>query len=422
MSARILTAVLVTLLACQHAEALNHDKIKQHSTDIFESLVDIRRDLHKHPEVSGEEQRTSKVVAEYLSNLGLEVKTNIGGYGVVGILNGHKKGRKIAWRADIDAIASDAPDSVDFASLNEGVRHICGHDIHTVVGLGIASTLAQQADDVEGSVYFLFQPAEENFQGARAMIDDGLFDLIQPDEIYGAHVTPMPAGVIATKPDEVYSYRRRVKLAFKDSIDIEALTQSVNTVIQSMVRTKLNAQPWNLQHLVDPAIGLENPDTIYQEYLIPDNKLTVKESDNQLEFEAGVVESNPTNLDNTLTEIREKLGKTKYADRLISVEYIQEGPSVVNDTELANMAIDTIRSVYGEKSVARNYGVVPYFNDDFAYFQQTVPGVYFFLGGSNFEQGVIAMPHTPEFNVDEHSIEIGVSYFSSLILERINDD
>ena len=154
-----------------------HKNVQQHTSAIFDSLVKIRRDFHSCPEVSEKEKRTSKKVATYLESLGLEVKTNIGGYGVIGILNTGKIGKRVAWRADIDAIASDIPDVVDFSSKNEGVRHICGHDVHTTIGLGIANVLVSQKENLTGTVYFIFQPAEEIFKGAKAMIDDGLFDI-----------------------------------------------------------------------------------------------------------------------------------------------------------------------------------------------------------------------------------------------------
>lgn len=179
------------------ATASIHQFIQSHTDEIFDSLVKIRRDLHKHPEVSGEEKRTSEKIAEYLLSLGLEVKTGIGGNGVVGILKATKEGKHIAWRADIDAMPSDIPDVVDFKSEDRGVRHICGHDVHTTIALGIANVLASQKKHLKGTIYFIFQPAEESFTGAKAMINDGLFDIIKPEEIYGLHITPSPSGIVS---------------------------------------------------------------------------------------------------------------------------------------------------------------------------------------------------------------------------------
>lgn len=187
------------MLTSDQSNSLSHVFIQQKTDEIFDSLVSIRRDFHVYPELSGQEERTSKKIEQYLVSLGLEVKTNIGGFGVVGILHGAKKGKKIAWRADIDAMPSNIPDVVNFKSKNEGIRHICGHDVHTTVALGIANVLASQTENLEGTIYFVFQPSEENLKGAQAMIDDGLFDIINPDEMYALHMSPFPAGTIATK-------------------------------------------------------------------------------------------------------------------------------------------------------------------------------------------------------------------------------
>ena len=132
------------------------------SNQIFDELVAIRNDLHDHPELAGEEKRTSKIVEDYLLDLGLEVKTGIGGYGVVGILNSTKQGKKIAWRADMDAALHVFDNKLNHKPQ---VAHICGHDVHTSIGLGIANVLSKCKDDIEGTVYFIFQPSEESFQG-----------------------------------------------------------------------------------------------------------------------------------------------------------------------------------------------------------------------------------------------------------------
>ena len=396
-----------------------HELVKKLSNEIFDSLVKIRRDLHMHPEVSGNEQRTSKFIEQYLLGLGLEVKTNIGGYGVVGILKGNKKGRKIAWRADMDAIKTDFPDKVDFKSENEGVRHICGHDIHTTIGLGIANILANQKEDVEGTVYFIFQPSEENFQGAKAMIDDGLFDMIKPDEIYGIHSVPLPSGVIMTRPNEVYSYSRRISVKFKNEAKSDDLKQLMSTIARGLFRAAPNSKPWEVQNVVDPKIGLGSPETIYRDYLIINEDFHIHEDSDHILFDNNLFETNRTNLDSIPIKIKQQILLSKYKNQLVSVKYIEENPTVLNDSELTAAAIETITAIYGDKSVAPDYGQIPFFNDDFAYFQQQIPGVYFFLGASDFTKGLISMPHSPDFAADEESIKYGVQYFSSLILERV---
>jgi metal-dependent amidase/aminoacylase/carboxypeptidase family protein len=160
----------------------------------------VRRDLHQHPEVSGQEVRTAKVVADRLRTLGLEVRTGLGGHGVVGILRGGRPGPMVAYRADMDAVRSTYPDPVAFPSLTPGIRHICGHDVHVTIGLALAAALAHVKADLPGRVMFIFQPSEENATGARAMLTAGLFAEGRPDAIFGLHSAPFDAGLVSSKP------------------------------------------------------------------------------------------------------------------------------------------------------------------------------------------------------------------------------
>ena len=206
----IVVSIFLALSVLQvNAKPQNAQVHEEYSKSIYPELIKLRRDLFEHPEASGQEKRTSAIVADYLTDLGLEVKTNIGGYGVVGILNGAKPGKRIAWRADMDAAQF-----VFGEHENHDVAHVCGHDVHTTIGLGIANTLSQNIENLEGSVYFLFQPAEESQKGAKAMINDGVFEMIQADEIYAAHVGPMPTGVIATKDGNLFSHSRLIEIEF----------------------------------------------------------------------------------------------------------------------------------------------------------------------------------------------------------------
>lgn len=402
----------------EHTKTSIHDAIKIHSDAVFDSLVKIRRDFHMYPEVSGQEQVTSAKIEKYLRALGLEVKTNIGGYGVIGILHTNNEGRKIAWRADIDALQSDLPDKVAFASKYTGVRHICGHDVHTTIGLGIANVLAHNKDNLNGTVYFLFQPSEENFKGAKAMIDDGLFKIIKPDEIYGIHMFPMPTGIISTKAEEVFAYNRTIRLTFEKDIPIDSVKQMTKEIAHELFRVKPESKPWELQHLSHPEKGLGNPNTIFRDYLFMYEDFTITEQEDRVLFESTLFETNKAGLEKILTKTRQHVSASKYSDKLVSVEYVTEAPTVVNDKKLAEGALETIGEIYGHQNVHPDYGQIPFFNDDFAYFQHHVPGVYFFLGGSDYEKGLISMPHSPDFAVDEESIKVGVKYFSSLIVER----
>lgn len=399
-----------------------HTDIQQRTEQIFDSLVKIRRDFHMYPEVGGEEQRTSLKIAEYLTALGLEVKTNIGGYGVVGILKGAKPGKKIAWRADIDAMPSKAPDVVDFKSKNEGVRHICGHDVHTAVALGIANVLTHQKENLEGTVYFVFQPSEENIKGALAMMDDGLFDIIDPEEMYAMHVTPFPAGTIAAKPEEMFSDYKQVNLTFQKTADNDALIAFAKKRIMALENVPSESKFWNMQNMGDPEIGIASPKSIYTDFTtVEKNNYTITETENELKISAFLSFSDKKQRNAAVPKLKTQISGSKYADKFINAELVNVFPTLDNDEELVDASLEQLSEIYGKNRVLRMYGVVADGrSDDFAFFQPKVPSVYFFMGGSNYEKGIIAQTHSPNFAVDESCIKTGVNLFSSLLVERLN--
>ena len=424
MFSKILSVALtVATLVCAPPLSANeqgHEFIDSYSAGIYQELVALRRNLYNHPELSGEEKITSAIVAKYLIDLGLEVKTNVGGYGVVGVLKGAKKGRRIAWRADMDAAKFSFADDAHASSTENKLRHVCGHDVHTTIGLGIANTLSQNISDLAGTVYFLFQAAEENQKGAKAMIDDGLFDLIEADEIYGMHIAPMEIGTVLVKPGNMFSHARRIKLEFSSTDDHEGLTQMVNSVMKSLRRVTSISKFNNLQNLTDSHLGLESPDTIYRDYLTFYEKPHSKKLEDSLVFQVEVHATERAELDHVVQSIRAKVAKTRYQSRLRSLSYFDEREGVNNDPQLVAEAIDTLRKLYGKQAVGNMVGKFPFASEDFGHFQKKVPGVYFFLGASNSKLDIVALPHMPNFSVDETSIKVGVTYFSSLILERLS--
>ncbi len=398
-----------------------HQDIQQQTDDIFDDLVKIRRDFHMNPEVSEQEKRTAHKIKEYLLSIGLEVKTDIGGNGVVGILKGAKEGKKIAWRADIDAMPSDIPDVVDFKSKKEGVRHICGHDVHATIALGIANVLASQKDQLEGTVYFIFQPSEENYKGAQAMIEDGLFDIINPDEIYGAHIAPLPATMISTKPEWLFADYKMIEVVYKNSADNDAVLEYTKTLLKSFQNVVAGSEFFDPQSLLSPTIGLANPNTIFKDYITVYDNFNIKKTDDLISIKTYVGSSIFNELAKILLQVKQKIQSSKYSEKLINVSYSGDRANLMNNKKLTNEAMNSISAVYGQQNVIRLYGEMPDGRgDDFAYFQERVPGVYFFLGGSNFEKGIISMPHAPNFAIDENCIKTGVNYFSSMIVERLD--
>ncbi|AXP79633.1 putative hydrolase YxeP [Mariniflexile rhizosphaerae] len=411
------------LICCKPSEEKTiHQKIEQNTNEIFDSLVEIRRNFHEHPELAGNEKRTSKIIAEYLSNLGLEVKTGFAGYGVIGILKGGKEGKNIGWRADMDALPNDFPDEVKYKSKINGIQHGCGHDVHMSIGLGIAEVLAKNKESIKGTIYFIFQPEEETFVGAKNIVDSSLFSKIHLDEIYSLHVTALPVGQIIVKPNELYAYQKRIQITFNEKFSKDDAKTLYNKIRNEILRKKDGANPWEIPKAFDSIIGLTNPNTIFKDYLFLEENFVIEEDNNQLHLKAYLYETNKSNLPKILPKIEQVINNSKFKDKFIATSFIQENPTVLNDERLTENAMNILKDIYGNETVLMDYGQIPYFNDDFFYFQQKVPGVYFLLGGSNIEKGIIAMNHSPNFRVDEECIKIAVKSFSSLILERTNSE
>lgn len=181
------------------ANAALYTRVAANASTHEAELIALRRDLHRHPELSRQEQRTSSLVADRLRALGLEVRTGVGGYGVVGVLRGGRSGPVIAYRADMDAVPTQDADPVDFPSETPGVRHICGHDLHVAVGIGLATALASVRSELGGTIMFIFQPAEESATGAKAMLDAGVFSAMKPSAIFGIHTSPGDTGQLTSR-------------------------------------------------------------------------------------------------------------------------------------------------------------------------------------------------------------------------------
>lgn len=407
------------LICCKPSDKKTiHQKIKQDTDEIFERLIPIRRDFHQHPELAGNEKRTSKIIANYLSNIGLEVTTGFSGNAVLGVLKGGKEGKSIAWRADMDALPNDFPDDASYSSKVAGVQHGCGHDVHLAIGLGIATVLAKNKEAVQGTIYFIFQPEEETFVGAKNIVQSSLFSKINLDEIYALHVTALPVGKIMVKPNELYAYQKRIQLTFNNTLKKKEAATLYAEIRSQMLRKKDGANPWEIPMAFDATIGLNNPNTVFKDYLFLEENVVVDSDERQLYLKAYLYETDPSKLEHIVPKIEAIIGNSIHKEKFISASYIQENPTVINEEALTTQAVQTLTNIYGKDAVVKAYGQIPYFNDDFYYFQQYTPGVYFLLGGSNIEKGIHAMNHAPSFGVDEECIRTAVSTFSSLLFER----
>ncbi|WP_422010937.1 M20 metallopeptidase family protein [Roseateles sp.] len=420
--AALLLAILVPLYAAGQTppeHAVTAQAIALQTDRAHGPLVALRRDLHAHPELAGQEARTAATVAARLRTLGLEVQIGLYGHSVVGVLRGAHAGRTIAWRAELDALQTYLVDATPFRSQTPGVHHGCGHDTHIAIALGIAEVLAQHRDQLHGNAVFIFQPEEETFRGAKAMLDRGLLTALPIDEIYGVHVTALPVGQIVVRHGEMFAYQRRIRIALKDGLTAAEIEQLAGQVQGALARSRPQARPWEIQRIAEPGVGLTSATTAFQDYLIVDRLQPTRTGAGTVNLEADLYETDAARLASIIPRVTQVVEASGHGGQLLSVDFIQQNPTVLNDPALTRSAMQTIRQAFGADAVQLAHGQGPFFNDDFAYFQQRVPGVYFFLGGSNADKGITAMNHTPNFAVDEESMRTGVKTFATLIASRL---
>ncbi|MBP9945045.1 MAG: amidohydrolase, partial [Vicinamibacteria bacterium] len=351
-------------------------------------LIGVRRDLHAFPERSGAESRTAAIVAARLRARGLEVRTGVGGHGVVGILRGAQPGPVIAFRADMDAVPSTAPDPVDFRSQVPGLRHICGHDIHTTVGLAIADGLSAIADRLPGTVVFLFQPAEESATGAQLMLSNGVFDAGRPKEIFAFHTSPLEAGRIGTKSGAMLPARDQVSVSFNGAASRDDLAQQVAMNVAAL------ASPGTGSSRAEPFVIVQSQQT---EWL---------SGSGQWRVSANLTVSGPEAREAARTRLEAALGSLRQAGFSPAVDWQRRVPGAFNDPTLESSLRPAIEQAMGAGSLVVSSTLPTAFSEDFAWFTDGIPGVMYWLGVANAERGWSGVPHSRDYVADEESIQV----------------
>ena len=369
-------------------------------------LVAFRRDLHRHPEVSDDERRTSTEVAARLLSVGFEVRTDVGGYGIVAVLRGARPGPMVAFRADMDAVRSDAPDPVEFSSEIPGVRHICGHDIHATIGLALAETFAAARDRLEGSVMLVFQPAEETGTGARAMLADEAFAGERPVAIYAVHTAPLEVGTLGTMAGGLMAGRDRVTVEVRGKGEVAATVDAARAIIER-----------------EGTAGLDPAERSWPTDVVAVNGVDLRQvADDGWDVSAGLAIADSATRERVRTTLLRDLSALERADVKVTVRYDAKlVPGVTNDSALVARADAAIARALGPEALRPLTGVVPGFSEDFGSFQEQVPGVMYFLGVSNTAKGTRGMPHSPDYVADEGAIQVGARAMLAVMLERMGE-
>ena len=365
-------------------------------------LIAWRRDIHAHPELGFEVNRTAGIVARTLSDLGYEVRTGVGRSGVVGLISGGKPGPTVMLRADMDALPIQEISVAPYVSQTPGIMHACGHDGHVAMGLGAASMLARHAEDLPGQVLFVFQPAEEGLGGARAMVEDGAIADPQPAAAFGLHLwNSMPLGRVVAQAGPVMAAADvlQIKIHGKgghgalphEAVDAIAVTGQVLSALQTIVSRNVDPQETAVL-----TIGTVHGGTAFN--IISE---TVEMGGTIRTFSPAVRETVLARLKVLLNGVTAGMG-ARY-----DLEVQDVTTAVVNDSTTAEIARSAALQVVGSTNVVWQPPFMV--SEDFSEFANRIPACFMLLGSGNPELGLNAPHHNPRFDFDERALPMGAA-------------
>ncbi|WP_326621855.1 amidohydrolase [Streptomyces decoyicus] len=367
-----------------------------------QGLIALRRDIHRHPEAPGQERRTAGVVARELRAAGLAVTTGVGGHGVVGVLRGARPGRTVAYRADMDAVPPE-----DIVGGGRAAAHHCGHDIHTAVALGVAQVLARLRRQLDGTVVFLFQPAEETLSGARALIGTGVLERTRVAEIHALHCGPFPVGRFAVTPGFGMPGQDKAEVTVSGP-DAPDAARRLADEIGALATVALPRTPADLERIVADA-------------LTPNGPLARFVAVRARAEDAGVSVSYRCWPPERYLDVRTDIRRLATSCTGAGVRFPAEPfPAMVCPERDGRVLAHHLRHALGRDAVTELHAAFPPFSgEDFALYLDRVPGTFTFLGVRAPGAPVTtSYPHYPDFAPDERALGIGVRAMAGWIAER----
>ncbi len=369
-------------------------------------IVAMRRYLHARPETGFEEHRTASYIADRLRKAGLEVQTGIAETGIVATLKGGKPGRRLAIRADIDGLPIDELTGLEFASTN-GVMHACGHDGHITMALTAAEVLATISDEIAGDVVFVFQPSEELCNGAVAMIEDGVMDLVNADVIIGTHLwNQAPVGYVGVNQSTVFAGADLFEITVKGhgghgamphlTVDPVVAAANIINACQTVVAREISPQEMGVVTFGSVQGGSAGN-------VIADE---VRLNGTIRSYNAETHEAIRRALKRVTSGVAESLRATTTYSHLAGT------PPVINNPDVANWVTGVAMQAAGEDSVGELEPISV--GDDMAEFLNRIPGVYFILGAS---KAGTEGHHNAKFDFDEACLPIGTEVFVRAALD-----
>ncbi|MFH1766228.1 MAG: amidohydrolase [Gemmatimonadota bacterium] len=400
-------------------------EVDRRVVEVTDKVVAWRRDLHANPELGNREFRTAGIIAEHLRSLGMEVQTEVAHTGVVGVLRGGLPGPVVALRADMDALP--VTEMVDFPFASKvrteyngqevGVMHACGHDNHMAVLMGVAEVLAGMRERLPGTVKFIFQPAEEGAPageegGASLMVQEGVLENPRPDAIFGLHVWPQPTGIIGYRAGGAMASSQTLRITVRGSQTHGAMPWGgVDPVVVSAQIVMGLQTVVSRQSDITQAPAVVTIASIHgglRSNIIPDSVVmvgTVRTLDLEMQ------ERIEGRIRRTVAGIAESAGATA------EVSLSKGLPITYNDPDLTQRMVPTLERVAGPGKAFLSPPTTG--AEDFSYFQQEIPGLYFFLGviPDSVPLAEAAPNHSPYFFADESALPLGVRALAHLTVD-----
>ncbi len=389
-------------------------EITQAIAALTPSLIEMRRDFHRHPELAFQEVRTSTKLAEFLEKLGLEVTRGIAQTGVMARLKGARPGKTVLVRADIDALPIQEASGVAYASQTPGVMHACGHDGHAAIAAHVAAVLARFKDQLEGEVRFAFQPAEEIVAGARPMVEAGVLEGV--DRVVGLHLySLMPAGKVGVRPGpsmaaaDAFTIHLQGKGAHAamphEGVDTVLMASQIIVALQSLVSRETDP----IQTAVITIATLRAGEGAHN--IIPE---TAELKGTLRTFDAALREKLIRRIEELSRGLALAMGGSA------EVVWLPGSPAVVNDAAMVERFRRVARQVVGEEGVLEVPPVMG--GDDMAEFLNRCPGVYFWLGAGDPDPSRNRPHHHPGFWIDdERALPLGVELLVRTVLDFLRD-
>ena len=426
---RILWCLLVVFsFTTAYADEKLKDQVDQSADRIESKVIEWRRHFHQFPELSNREFKTAAKVAEHLKHLGLDVRTGVAHTGVVGLLKGGKPGPVVALRADMDALPVTERVDVPFASKvrtkyngqDVGVMHACGHDAHTAILMGVAEILSSMKKDLAGSVKFIFQPAEEGAPqgeegGARLMVKEGVLENPEVDVIFGLHVWALKeVGTIGYRPQGAMAASDGLRITVKGKqthgstpwTGVDPITVSAQIIMG--LQTIVSRQTELTENAAVITIGSIHGGV--RSNIIPD----------QVEMVGTIRTLNTEMQDKIHEKTRRTVTKIAESAGAVAEVRINKGnPVTYNDPELTAAMLPSLKAAAGAENVTLSKAITG--AEDFSFYQQRIPGLFFFLGGmpGGTKPEDAAPHHSPDFYIDESSLKLGVRALSYLVLDYV---